>query len=218
MSARAWPLALVCSLAACTGNPPVNNGFLMTDFFPLDGTRTWEFSNLDETVPYVLDGQLNPVPETDPENRDGTFIHRVRLTARCKEGQTECGEGWKYDYQISADNSFGIRLWGYDSPDTGPVTFADPVVLAKARMVFDDTKESLGIDGHDFVTTFEDVSEDCDEDLQVKWSCARLRLDSDPPGHILAGTWWAVAGYNVVAWQRTGDTGKWRTKDVVWER
>jgi hypothetical protein len=191
----------------------------MTDFFPLDGTRSWEFANMNSQVNVVLDGQLNPNLESDPAIReDDVVVHRLRYTARCQEGQPECGEeGWKYDILMSADTTWGVQLWGYDTPETGAVAFEDAIRLAEVRMAFDDFRESPGIDGHDFVSTFETVSEDCDELLSVKWECARLRLDSTPPGHWLAGTWWAVAGYNVVAWQRTNDLGKWRTTDVSWE-
>ena len=118
---------------------------------------------------------------------------------------------------------------GYETPEKGKVVFTNPLRLAKSKMSRGDDIVSTEVDGHTFTTTFFDMEKDgtidvdgepideilgCDQDVGVEWECVHLVVESDPPGHWLAGDWWASPGWGLVAWKRTDDVDKWRTIDA----
>jgi hypothetical protein len=210
---RATLVMALCFGAGCDGQTISYTGYYMADFFPLDGTeRSWEYGNIDVELDYKL------VSELDIEGSELSEDQRYRIfnlstRAECLPNVDDCGAGWKYDYKIAASRGLGVTLHGYQLPGADPVVFESPIRLADVQMKSGDSRESGEVDGHTWTTTFMGVNSDCDQTMPVDWKCGQLVLESDPPGHWLAGTWWAAAGYNVVAFERTNDPGKWRVTD-----
>lgn len=218
-------LVLALSLTTLAGCPqdPVTVGFRMQDFFPVDNDRKWVFSNMDQELDYVIDGTMRASDRVTMESGQSYAV--LHYERRCIEDVEECGAGFLYDLYMWSDGS-GVEIWGYETPEKGQVVFETPIVLADGRMGRGQSVTSLEVDGHVFTTTFSDLEKDgsldrdgnpipeelgCDQQVGVEWECVRMTLESDPPGHWLAGEWWASSGWNVVAWNRTGDEGKWRT-------
>jgi len=213
-------------LGACE-NEIQYSGFDMDDFFPVDGTeRGWVMDNMDTSEQYVLDIAFLG----EPEVVDGDVeVFTFDASRRCIEGVEECGAGPAFSYGMSVEPLDGIRLHHYSVDGADPVVFDTPMVLAKDKMARGDTVTTDNVDGHSFTVTFVDLEREldddgqptelapelgCDQTLRVNWECAHLKVESTPAGHWLAGDWWAAAGYNVVAFKRTNDSGKWRTIDV----
>ena len=208
MPRHAWIVLAGFALAGCD-NGYEYSGFQMTDFFPMDGTeRSLTYStveNLDYDLKMTM--LLDSVDDRGEGLRVVTFSHEKL----CREGVEECGAGFVYDFKLSSDDTRGTLIHGYERAD-GPVVFDTPLTLAKVRMAFGDTQTTVGVDGHDFTTTY-NGNVDCEDTLNVDWECAHLTLESTPAGHWLAGEWYATPGYNLVSFQRTEDTGRWITTD-----
>lgn len=214
------------TLAACE-NPVQYSGFSMDDFFPLDGAeRSWVMENMDVTEDYLLDVAFDGEPE---RLSDGTDVFTFTAVRRCTEAAPECDAGPEYTMRMSSVPLTGIQIHGYSLGGGEAVDFAAPLVLASGKMVRGDTVTTADVDGHSFTATFVDVEAErdgdgnptelapelgCDHTLNVNWQCAHLKVESTPAGHWLAGDWWATPGYNVVAFKRSNDSGKWRTIDV----
>lgn len=204
---HAWVLVATLAMAGCD-NQYQYSGFQMSDFFTLNGDVVgWTFGNTDATVNHLLVRTLDPEPVI---NADEQAVYTWSVDAECVESAPDCGvEGFQYAIQMSVDDRRGVQIHGYERPDTGLVEFDSPIELADVRMARGDTVDSLGVDGYDFTTTYVQ-NEDCEQTLQVSWDCARIELTSEPAGHWLTGVYWATPGYNIVAFQREGDVGKWR--------
>jgi hypothetical protein len=215
MPRHAWFVFAGLALAGCD-NEFEYTGFKMTDFFPLDGSeRSLTYSNKVDLDYNLLTEMMVAEPDV---LGDGRRVVTFSTSKVCHEGVEECGAGWVYDFYLSADDSGGIQLHGYERADgDGRVDFDAPLLLAAVRMAPGDVDRSTGVDGHDWTTTFAGGNEECEDTLNVDWSCALLTLESDPPGHWLAGSWWAAAGYNLVSFERTDDPGRWITSDWSYE-
>ena len=118
---------------------------------------------------------------------------------------------------MSSSVAKGARLHGYSTPTNPDVVFETPLALTKGSMFGGETVTTSGIDGHDFTATFHGL-EACEILWVADWDeCARITLESQPAGHWLTGTYWAVAGFNIVARQQAADTGRWELSFAVWE-
>lgn len=77
--------------------------------------------------------------------------------------------------------------------------------------------------GETFTTTFVAL-EACPVIMTQDWeSCAHIRIDDDadpatPTTHPLAGDLWAVAGFNVIGFQLSGDAAQWQLSDTTYSR
>jgi len=199
----------------------------MDEFFPLDGAeRSWVMENMDSPQDFLLDVTFDgerQVLEDDSE------VYTFSTAKRCIDGVDDCGAGPLYDITMSSAPLVGVRLHGYTLAGEEPVVFNNPLVLADDKMVRGDVVTTEDVDGHSFTVTFvgleAELDDDgeptgladelgCDHTMGVIWKCAHLSVESTPAGHWLAGDYWATAGYNIVAFKRVDDPGKWRTIDV----
>jgi hypothetical protein len=203
---------LALGLAGCDQDQFQYSGFQMVDFFPLEGDVTgWTFGNVDPGVDYRLIRTLTPEEDVNPESRgDGLVVWTWSVEAVCVEDTEDCAEtGWQYDLSLSSSSRRGVLIHGYERPDTGFVAFDPPLELAESRMALGDATTTDNVDGHSFTSTLVGL-EDCEDTLAVDWECAHLSITSEPEGHWLTGDWWATAGFNIVAFERQEDPGKWR--------
>jgi hypothetical protein len=214
MRTRAFAVgALVAGLGLAGCEPADNysfNGYRMQTFFPFDGSRSWEYVNVDDdTVPYKLIATL-----IGSEDLDGVRIYEVEFQRECV-GAAECEPGHDHSIWMSSDGD-GVRVHRWGDAGATPVDFDPPLALADGSMVVDDSVSTTTI-GSTWTTTFA-AMEACPVQWTDEWDeCAKFTVDAGGTDHPLVGTWWAVTGYNIVAW-RTPDSGdQWQLLYATFE-
>ena len=200
--------------SGCTGDVQYS-GLTMNPFFPFDGVeREWEYVNEDTTILYkqvsVLDAEFELAAD------GSTRIYNIATEQRCLNNDESCEDKWLYSTRMSSSASKGAQIHGYSTESNPDVAFETPIAFTRGKMETGDAVQTVGVDGHDWTATFEAI-----EPCQIQWTdewddCAKIRLESSPEGHFLAGTYWAITGYNIVARQLTGDTGRWELIYAKW--
>ncbi len=197
---------LLLALAACE-NPVSYGGVQMRPYFPFDGARTWEFVSSDTSIGYRLLGTLEA--ETTTGHDGDVEIFTVAYSRKCPQSAVDCTEDWIRDVRWSAHSYHGIEIWGYESP-SGSVVYNPPLKFALGEMLGgDQTTTTTG--GSVWTSTFEGLAT-CPVTWTAEWGdrCARYTLETDGTDTLLAGEWYAITQYNVVAFQLTSDTGIWQ--------
>lgn len=215
-------------LSGCKGPTTTYSGYDMSDRFPLDGDRVWEFAN--ESKPYGLRVEMDHAFV----EMDDSQVHTFEFFDR-DAGDLLMSMKW------SSDSIHGVRLWGYevvaeeptggDSNDTGTpqgasgplesFEFDPPITFADRKMVPGDTTETE-TGGMTFTSTFA-YEEECPNHLvsgDLSWSCLRMDLDDgdgDPTSGLrIAGTYWIASRYTWSWFQFSGDADKWILTDFEW--
>lgn len=201
-------LALIAlGAAGCT--PPNNASFSgtdMKDLFPFDGERTWEFLNSDVSIPYKLIGTLQP----EGEPMGAVTLYTVQFTKECVQVGEPCTDGelmWSTSWTSNLTD--GVFIHRYTVADGAAVELDPPLQIATGRMKKDDVIETT-TDGSTWTSELMGF-EECPVNMAVSWdSCARLEVASSAgDGAPLAGTYWANAGFNVVAMELPWDIELW---------
>lgn len=196
---------LLAGLIGCTNdNPYQTAGFTLGDYFPLDGERTWRYTQDDQSFDWQL--SVAKVPQTT------TVGSTEIVTLEYYEFANGSTGDLLYDIQWSADSSDGILVWGYSDEVTGEsVSYDPPVTFGKRQMVPGDSY-STETDGRTFTTTF-NVVESCPNDWRADWDCLSLTVDDgdgdDSAGPPFAGDWWIAASYGPSRFIPTGYTDPW---------
>ena len=198
-------------LAACD-SPVTYSGYQMERYFPFDGAgRTWEFESTDAAVDHRIVATLDTAFET---HSDGyTRIYSVTYDRDCKEEGGACTDGWIRDVRWSADAVEGVRIWGFET-DAGTVVYDPPIVLAEPEMLADESVETT-TGGVTWTATFHGNAT-CPVLWTAEWEdqCIHITLDdgdgNGSAGEYLAGEYYAITQYNVVAMKLTADTGTWQ--------
>lgn len=206
---------LAMALLGCDGGTVDYSGLKMSPFFPFDGSaREWEFVNEDTSIAYKQVSVLNT--EFEVAEDGATKIYDVETSKVCVNNAETCEDAWLYTTRMSVTGAKGAMFHGYSNAE-GQVDFETPIEITAGKMEAGDFVTTTGVDGHDWVATFERI-EACEIQWTSEWTdCARIKLESTPEGHWMAGTYWAVTGYNIVARQTTGDTGRWELIYAKWE-
>ena len=187
-------------------------GFKMSDFLPADGQRSWTFTS--PGLPYDLEATLDPLPaETAP--------YTVQLAMRCVE-PTGCADG---PYRIeswswSSDDSSGTHLHGYTRPNGDPVTFDPPIAVFDEYGTFSDAPLATPeVDGTVWTSTIIDLPGECPQHWSSEWgvNCVHFRLEDGGAGSPLAGDYWAIKGWNIIAFLLTGETQRWELVSATQE-
>ncbi len=196
-------IALPTLLIACqtSGGGYTYNGFVMNDYFPLDGERTWTYSQLQEDVAWKM--RVEKVSQTiyDGSTEIVTLEHY----------NDETGD-LLYSVDWSSDSSTGIKVWGYSDEVTGDsVRYDPPVQVAEKDMLTNDSTETE-TDGRTFVSTFLGIQE-CSNDWRADWDCAAIVIDDgdgdDLSGPPFAGEWWMATSWGTSRFIPTGYTDAW---------
>lgn len=214
------------ALAACTGGDQFTySGYPMDDFFPFDGQRTWTFTNADASVANTVVATLNSEPEVPSE---GLFVFSVDYALGCAEEGTDTdtaactGDGDPFrisNIRWSSDTGRGVLIHSFADAAGTTTTFEPPITLADNRGGVSDSWSSTTSDGT-YVSTFASIGA-CPVIMTVDWTdCVRMHLDDDgdeatPVSKPLHGDWYAVAGFNVIGFQLTGDTGRWELSNTT---
>lgn len=200
-------------LVGCSGeNPYRSAGFTVSDYFPLDGDRSWRYSAEDETVTTQM--SVEKVPQTNTV--DATEI----VTLEYYDYAEGAAGDLLYTIQWSSDSSDGVQVWGYSDEVAGTsVSYDPPVVFGRRQMVAGDTY-STETDGRTFTTTFE-VVEPCPNDWRADWDCLKMVLDDgdgdDAAGPPFAGTWWIASSYGPSRFLTTGLSSEWVLASATFE-
>ena len=179
----------------------------MDDFFPFDGARTWEYVSTDVSVPYKLIATL----DSAFEEVDGKKVYTVDYTYDCLDPKgKDCPDaGFVRAVRWSSSASGGVLLHSFEDI-SGRTNYDPPIALTSSRMIVGDVV-STETDGVSYTSTFDVIVSECPIQWVDTWSdCPKLTLDDGGAGAPLAGVYYAIGGYNVVAMELTGDTGQWQ--------
>lgn len=202
---------LAALLAGCTpSNPYTYGGTKMVDHFPFDGVRTWQFVSTDQTVPYRLVAQMRA---DEPDVIDGMNVYTVDYISDCVRDEQGC-----VDQEIlrtiswASDLVEGVFIYSW-TEGAATTHFEPPLMVAGTEMLLGD-ELTTATAGATWTSTLLDF-EDCPVHMTVDWrNCARFQIDdgdgNDLTGLGLAGEYWAVKGYNVVALRLAGEEGIWQ--------
>lgn len=190
----------------CVDNVGIQ-GLNMSDYFPFDGQRQWEYIQDDITLTYVLIATLSP----DEETVDGKRVFTVDYEKRCLSNDPECPDGeWVRSLRLSSDSIDGTLFYSVDTPE-GETTFDPPLKFTEGRMLIGDSV-STETAGSNWTATLENV-EQCPVRWDVDWpDCVHIVLEG-PSSSPLVGDWWAVTNFNIVSFDIGGE-GHWQLKDA----
>ncbi len=202
------PLIALASFSGCTGtNPFTFSGVPIPDLFPFDGLRHWEFTSTDTSVRYRLVAEMLP---EDPDTIDGRTVYTVDYFTECVAQDGSCVDGELLrSLMWASDGSDGVFVYGYDN-GSGLVELSPPVQIGTDAMKRGDVVEST-TDGTTWSSEMMGL-EPCPVNMNVAWDdCGKFEVTAaDGDGSPIAGTYWANAGFNVVAFEWSGDeTGQW---------
>lgn len=183
-------------LLACEADPPQHYGYDVTDHFPLDGERSWDYASDDTSVDHRLDAVLlDTVVE-----RDDVSIHELSYR------NSETGEQL-LAVQWSSDTAYGVLIHGYEDA-SGVVSYDDPVTFAEPRMDVGESVESEG-----FTSTLVGL-EGCPNHWNEEWDgCLHMAIDGDAP---FAGDYWLVPRYGTAWLQLRDDSDVWVLVKAEW--
>ena len=201
---------LVLPLLAACGSPqePESAPTPVWDNFPFDGSRTWEFVNTDATVPYKLVAHSDGIPD---EAFEGHNVYPVTYSTDCVTG--DCEDELLRTIWWSSDIVDGVLIHAYEEGSWSP-TYEPPLRLSPPDSTFDTPIETI-TDGFEWTSRLE-AFEHCPVHMNTDWGpdCARFVVeDGDDEAWTnegLTGTWWAIKGVGVVAFELEGETGRWQ--------
>jgi hypothetical protein len=228
-------VAILAGLVGCTGSTYGYEGYNMVDHFPLDGTRSWKYSN--ETVDHnliveMVDGSSVDSFEiknlefwqADPNNLPATLLFSLSVSSDDVNGVHLHGYTYYADPVPYDSGDSGDTDTDSDSGAKGPedtAAFTPPVVLADKKMVPGDS-ELTDVNGTTWTTTLEG-QESCANHWvngDQTWDCLHVSLD-DGDGDYSAGSpasghFWLAPRYGMSWFQLTGDLDKWVLADADW--
>ena len=222
---------LAVPLLACSGGSYNYDGQNLSQFFPLDGDRQWEYrqcATYDSGSPvdtevysyYDLTGCTDPTggvlkvekfPETVKEG------NREKVTLNTSWDLPDGSNQLLHSVVWSSDDSRGIRIYSYQDLQTGEeVVFDSEVVFADYQMNVGDSKETT-TNGVTFVATFNGVREGCLNNWNGEFEeCAHMTIEAEGSNAPFLGDWWIGATYGATARQPLGDTDVWVLDDATW--
>jgi hypothetical protein len=232
MRARLLLALSVAALPGCPGgtpNPVGYEGYSMEDFFPFDGQRSWTFVNADASVPNRVVVTLDPAYE---EASSGALVYTISYGIECPSDSEDdsgleepdaCAEGpWRVrSVKWSSDSTLGTLIHAIDTESTGEVAF-DPAIQVTDDRGQLDALETTETGGATWYSRFTEVT-DCPVLFTDEWDqCVNIHLDDDndattPGTHPIHGDYYAVAGWNVVAFQLTNDSDRWELLSTTYE-
>lgn len=208
-------------LLGCPGPGPILSGVVTYELFPFDCARTWEFTSTDTSLAYKLVATSDTPPET---LQDGTNVYTVQYATDCLGSDPECVDGEVIrKIQWSSTVGDGVYLHGYAIGDGAITKFDPPLQLALENMTKVVDPENPGptefaetiTNGATWTSVLAEI-EACPVKMSVDWDeCYRFDVTTDGgDGAPIAGSWWAIGGQGVVAFEVAGDTGAWQTSSV----
>lgn len=194
------------------------SGWSMPDFFSFDGDRVWEYISTDATLPYILVGTLDT--EYELLEDQVTRVFTINYTTDCVGADVACEEGeLLYSVRWSSNSTWGTYIHGYSMAGGEPVVL-DPALQITPPTMIKGESVTTDIEGTLWTSTLGEI-EPCPVQWNVEWNeCMRFDLEvgeqgDDAEGSYfpIAGTYWVITGYNLVAFELDGDSGRWELHD-----
>lgn len=212
---RAALALLLAPLVAC--EPEFfYSGYDMTDQFPLDGARSWEYVNESGDVAFQI----------RVEKVDTTEIINDNEVVTLETYNADTGD-LLMDARWSVNRSNGVQIWGYTVYDASygggadaSATYDPPLLVASPNMApGESVTTSTG--GATFTSTFV-ITEPCPNYWTSEWTdCVRMKIDDgdgdDTRGSRMAGEYWQVPRYGTSWFEVTGDPDLWKLRNADWE-
>ncbi len=221
MRKSALLIVAVLLAASCEPTQPVYQGFVMEDFFPFDGSRSWHYISDNVDLEYKIVATLDTAPE---EAHDGsTDIYTVNMVTECIGLDPDCEDGQEVgSYRMSASQTYGTLYWGYSNPEEGVVTFDPPIQISGRTMKVGDVEYTTtmrnGTDGLSFTSQMI-AQEHCEVEWTDSWDgCLKIQI-SEENNAAPSGTYWAITNYNIVAWTPAPEeeSDRWSLLLAEWE-
>lgn len=213
-------LALLPVLAvACNGGTTTNySGYTMSDYFPLDGERSWEYSQEDEEILWQL--SVEKVTPTETVGND-----EVVTLEYSQKDPVEL----LYSIKWSSSASTGIEIFGYSVEATGEsVSYDTPIGVADFQMRSGETVDTE-VDGVAWQGTFVGI-EDCPNLWVDSWECVKMTILDDEDGNgdyeddddddagapPFEGSWWLAPRYGASRFLPNGYDSDWVLSRADW--
>lgn len=203
--------ALSLLLPSCGGSSYTYQGYRMSEQFPLDGDREWQYLNDSEGVEHPM--RVEKI--ATPTMKNGAEVYTLEYYNE-ETGDIVRAVDW------SSDSVNGVQIHGYVdyTTDAEEVSFEPPIVFADDKMVagaFVVTETG----GYTFTSTLV-MSEACPNHYVPDWEdCLKMVLDDgdgdDSTGALVAGEYWLVPSYGTAWFRMTPDTDNWRLWKHDWE-
>lgn len=207
-------------LLACAGDDDLRfEGDDMAKYFPFEGNRTWTYKADDNTTPYLLIGRSAEESELTADGN--TRVYTVNFTYQCFGAAEPCLEDLDEDnvpdltgaaafsWSMSANSSSGVNVHAFDG-----TTYDPPVRLADRQMSINESVETVS-GGTTYTSTYE-AQGACPAPYwrgSPPEDCVQLVLDDGGAGSAIAGEFWAIFQFNIVAFTRTADGVAWQLND-----
>jgi hypothetical protein len=217
---RTMSLASMMVMAAgCPTNSNIRfEGDNTWEFFPFEGYRKWTYVSEDTSLPYML------VAETADESElleSGTRVYTVNFRYDCVGAADPCIEDLDADgspdldgtlawsWRMSASSIGGVLIH-----ELGGASYDPPVQLADSSMFKGDSvvTESGG-------TTYTSTYVEQNLCPAPYWrgsppdECALFRLEDGGAGSTVAGEFWSIYQFNIVAFTFEGEASQWQLRD-----
>lgn len=212
-------------LIGCEPADLPKQGFPMYQLFQYDTLRTWAWASDDPTIPYLKLGAQRE--ETEKEEGTDIPIYAIDFTADCFNNTGVCEadttEGGLRDYEegildtwkLSTEVVKGVRIH-----EAGGVVFDPPVKLADGMMEFKASTTPMESGGVTYTSTY-DADELCPAesywpDESTRPNCYKLVLDDGGADSAVAGSYWVVKNFGLIAFSRDIDNGAmWSIKEFA---
>jgi len=231
--------ALILTLGCDDGGQYGYAGYDMVDHFPLDGERSWTYTNDDVEWKLIVEMTDDKVQVEDTTVRTFEYWQSDSLGQKATLLMTA---------SFSSDTYDGVQIHGYEvisdpvewdtanpGDDTGSggdtgttgfgpaelVEFDPPLVLADAKMAPGDTVETT-TSGGTWTSEFK-YQEECPNNWiagENTWSCLYIELDDGDgdldSGAKVGGRYWIAPRYGMSWFQFAGDSSKWVLARAEW--
>lgn len=199
---------LLLVMMACQQPAQTFDGVKMSDFWPVDGERSYTYQSVDEAIDWQLRVEKKP-ETTQVEGREVS-------TFEVSDGANVFGS-----YQQSTVAGDAVLIHGYSTGATGEmITFDPPVAITDSsdRMRVNEsvTTETDASDGthYTFTSTYAGQVQSCPNIYTDKWTqCVNMVIDEgddDPTtGPIFAGDYVLVTSYWVSTFAIPAPAGEW---------
>ncbi len=200
-------LLIGLALAASACEPRTTLTFQGDDIyknFPFNGSRVWTYQSTDTSLPYRLVATLSDESELLEDGR--TRAYTVDFDIDCVSSGTDCVEERAFSWVMSADSSKGTLFHAYNDQ-----VFDPPVRLSSAQMQLDATVDTES-GGVAYTSTYTDRVA-CPAPYWRGEVPDCVQMDLAGTGSPLAGTYWAVFQFNIVAFTLTERGETWQMVD-----
>ncbi|MBX2798446.1 MAG: hypothetical protein KTR31_12270 [Myxococcales bacterium] len=202
---RYWAGFAVLLASGCSGGGTFLDGVTVWDNFPFDGeSRSWAYANTTHND-YKIVGETVGKPDVI----DGQNVYAVRYWTDCVSGNNCTDNEELRRIRWRSNSTRGVFVHGY-TEGSSVVEFDPPLQIAETSMLRNEVVTTV-TGGATWTSTFMGVGA-CPVTFTTTWdSCTSFLVETDAAagGGPITGTYWAVKGHNVVAFELDGEEGVW---------